>query len=67
MATSQTVGDPKQALFAMAGVALASMVTMGTAMFYTKKQIESNNLQNEQLMRQERRKHRERYRKTAEF
>ena len=59
--------DPRGTMVAMAGLAVASMVTMGTAMFYTQRQIEAAGQQSEQQMRQERRKYRDRYRKTAEF
>ena len=51
----------------MAAVAVASAVGMGTAMLYSKSRVKAAEDESKQLMREQRRKYRERYRQTAEY
>ena len=59
--------DPKATVMAVAALTVASFVGMGTAMLYSRKQVQAAEQENDKRMRQQRRKYRERYRQTAEY
>ena len=68
MATfANSSGDAKGTIMAMAALAVASVVGMGTAMLYSQRSIEAASEVSKQQMRSERRKYRDRYRQTAEY
>ena len=54
-------------MYAVCAVAMASVVGISSALFYTNKKVEAVNQQNELIRRQERKKNRDRLRKTAEY
>ena len=59
--------DTNKTLIAMAAVAAASVIGMGTALLYSRRQVEAANELRKQELRKQRRQYRERYRQTAEY